>query len=165
MTKQTRREFLENSMFATLAAAAGNAGIGQLTYAAEEEGSSSPNERLRVAVLGVHNRGRSHMRGFMPRKDCEIAAIVDPDETIGVFDDEGLAGGIVYYGHRRVEILPRPPQVDAFFESGGRLMVLERWKIYWLDEVGRFEVLDSRREGRRELAVVRRTRRVTQASP
>ena len=83
MTKQTRREFLENSMFATLAAAAGNAGIGQLTYAAEE-GSSSPNERLRVAVLGVHNRGRSHMRGFMPRKDCEIAAIVDPDETIGM---------------------------------------------------------------------------------
>ena len=83
MSKQTRREFLEHSMFATLAAAAANAGVPRPGFAAEE-GSRSPNERLRVAVLGVNGRGRSHMGGFMPRQDCEIAAIVDPDENVGM---------------------------------------------------------------------------------
>ena len=102
MAKQTRREFLESSMFATLAAAAANAGINQITCAAEE-GSSSPNERLRVAVLGVHNRGRSHIRGFMPRKDCEIAAIVDPDETIGMTKgvrSSGIATALILRNQR-----------------------------------------------------------------
>ncbi len=48
-----------------------------------QEGSSSPNEKLRVVVVGVNGRGTSHIGGFGKRKDCEIAAIVDVDEAVG----------------------------------------------------------------------------------
>ena len=79
MSKQTRREFLENSMFAA-AAVAGSASV---VPALAAEGSKSPNERLRVAILGMNGRGQTHLGEFMKRKDCEIAAIVDPDELAG----------------------------------------------------------------------------------
>jgi hypothetical protein len=86
----------------------------------------------------------------------EAARLSAKDEVIGIFDDEGLAGGILYYGDRRTSILPRPPHVRHFLETGGRLIVLERWKLPWLAEVGRFEVLTTSREGRRQLAIVQR---------
>ena len=84
------------------------------------------------------------------------AALSHQDEVVGIFDDEGLGGAILYYGDRRVAILPRPPAVEAFLDRGGRLVLLERWKLPWLDEVGRFEVLGSARSGARELAIVER---------
>ncbi|MCH7988079.1 MAG: twin-arginine translocation signal domain-containing protein, partial [Planctomycetes bacterium] len=81
MTKQTRREFLENSMFAAAAAAATGSVASRQVFAAE--GSKSPNERLRVAILGVNGRGQSHLNAFMKRNDTEVVAIVDPDESVG----------------------------------------------------------------------------------
>jgi predicted dehydrogenase len=81
MSKQSRREFLENSMLATVAAMGASAAVSPQAQAAP--GSKSPNERLRIAVLGVHGRGRSHIGGFGRRNDCQIAAVVDPDEAVG----------------------------------------------------------------------------------
>ena len=60
MNGQTRREFLENSMFAATAAAmAGTTGLRPAM--AQEAASNSPNEKLRVAVLGVNSRGGEHI--------------------------------------------------------------------------------------------------------
>lgn len=81
MSKQTRREFLEQSMFA--AAAAAVAGSVPVSRSFADDASKSPNEKLRIAVLGVNGRGRSHLGGFVPRSDCEVVAIVDPDEAVG----------------------------------------------------------------------------------
>ena len=81
MAQQTRREFLENSMLAA-AAAVGSSGMAVPLFA-EEKQSTSPSERLRVAVVGVNGRGQSHIGGFGSRKDCEIAAICDVDEGVG----------------------------------------------------------------------------------
>ena len=80
MARQTRREFLENSMFAATAAAL--AGGSLVPHASAEEQSASPNERLRVAVVGLNGRGQSHLGGFMGRKDCEVVAVCDPDEAV-----------------------------------------------------------------------------------
>lgn len=79
MSKQSRREFLERSMFAA-AAALGGTTVPQRLFA---QASKSPNETLRVAVLGVRSRGQSHIGGFLGLEGCEIVAIVDPDEAIG----------------------------------------------------------------------------------
>lgn len=77
MSHLSRRQFLENSMFATAAAAlAGKTGR---AFSADEPAG----EKLRVAVVGVNGRGGSHIAGFGGRKDCEIAAIVDADEVVG----------------------------------------------------------------------------------
>ena len=40
------------------------------------------NDRIRVAVLGVNGRGKSHIRGFEPQKNVEVATLVDPDMQI-----------------------------------------------------------------------------------
>ncbi|RMG37946.1 MAG: gfo/Idh/MocA family oxidoreductase [Planctomycetota bacterium] len=82
MSRKTRREFLEEAF---LAAGAAMAAAGPMTFPTRSQGaeSSSPNERLRVAILGLNGRGRSHLAEYMRRKDCEIAAIVDPDENVG----------------------------------------------------------------------------------
>ncbi len=79
MARFSRREFLEDSLFA--AAAATLAASAQTAFAAEE-GSKSPNEKLRVAIIGVNGRGGAHISGFGKRNDCELAAIVDVDETV-----------------------------------------------------------------------------------
>jgi len=89
MSKQTRREFLEQSLLT--AAAAAVAGNVRPTHAAEvSKQSTSPNERLRVACIGVRGRGGSHLQHFGERKDCEIAAIVDVDEAVGQLNIESV---------------------------------------------------------------------------
>ncbi len=80
MSKRTRRQFLEDSMFATAAAVAASS-TPQLF--AEEEGSSSPNERLNVAVVGVRGRGGSHIGAFAGKKDSHITYICDADREVG----------------------------------------------------------------------------------
>ena len=80
MMKRTRREFLEDSMFA--AAAASVAGASTQVFA-EEKQSSSANEKLSVAVVGVRGRGGSHISAFAGRKDTEITYVCDADEGVG----------------------------------------------------------------------------------
>src|SRR4029078_3638956 len=59
-------------------------GTGLAVPASAAEESSSPNDVLRIAVLGLHGRGAAHLGGFLPRQDCEIVAICDPDERVGM---------------------------------------------------------------------------------
>jgi len=80
MTNRTRRQFLEDSMFAAAAVAASASPI--LTSSAGAQ-SSSPNERLRCAVIGCKGRGGGHISAYAARKDCEVAYIVDVDEKVG----------------------------------------------------------------------------------
>ena len=53
-------------------------------YAADEaaDKKQSPNDRLRVAVVGVHGRGMSHVNGFLGKNNCEIVTICDCDEAV-----------------------------------------------------------------------------------
>lgn len=80
MNQQSRREFLENSL---LMAAAASLAATRPTQAALVEDSNSPNEVLRVAVLGLNGRGQDHLGGYMRRKDCQVVAVCDPDSEVG----------------------------------------------------------------------------------
>jgi predicted dehydrogenase len=81
MTKRSRREFLEHSMFATAATLAA-ANATNLFAQEETKQSSSPNERLNVCVMGVNGRGASHIGGFSNRKDVRITHLCDVDSSI-----------------------------------------------------------------------------------
>ena len=85
MSKSTRRQFLEDSMFATaaLAAAAWQANPASRLFAEEAGGSTSPNDKLSVCCVGVRGRGVEHINSYLNRKDCEITWIVDADENVG----------------------------------------------------------------------------------
>ena len=82
MSKRTRRQFLEDSMFAAAAAVTATS-TGQL-FAQDEEESTSPNERLSVAVVGVKGRGGSHLGAFSGRKDTQVTYICDVDSEVGM---------------------------------------------------------------------------------
>ena len=79
MSKLSRRELLERSMWSAAAAAAASFRPG----AAFASGpSSGPNEALRMAVVGVKGRGMNHVGELAGRKDVQVAAIVDIDENV-----------------------------------------------------------------------------------
>lgn len=88
MAKRTRRQFLEDSMLVAAAAVATNGSTRLL--AQEEKQSSSANEKLGVAVVGVNGRGGSHIGAFAGRKDTEILYVCDVDTNVG----EGKANEI-----------------------------------------------------------------------
>jgi predicted dehydrogenase len=81
MSQSSRREFLERSMFAT-AAAVGMGSANPLGVAQEKE-PAGPNERLRVAVVGVRSRGKEHLDAYNKHAETEVAVVVDVDEVIG----------------------------------------------------------------------------------
>jgi len=77
MKKRTRRQFLQESVFAAAAISAAPM-ISSIT-----RGQTSANDKLLCAIIGVNGRGGSHISAFSSRKDCEIAYIVDIDENVG----------------------------------------------------------------------------------
>ncbi|MCA9151417.1 MAG: Gfo/Idh/MocA family oxidoreductase, partial [Planctomycetales bacterium] len=90
MSRRSRRQFLEDSMFA-VAAAAGASSASQLLAEETEAASSSPNEKLSVAIIGINGRGRSHRDAFLKREDCEITHICDADASVGERQADAVA--------------------------------------------------------------------------
>jgi len=81
MSHLSRRQFLEDSMFAAAAAVA--AGSGPLAFADDEKQSKSPNEKLNIACIGVNGQGSAHLKEFTDRKDVNLVAICDVDSAVG----------------------------------------------------------------------------------
>jgi predicted dehydrogenase len=75
-----RRVFLQRASLLSAAIAAGT----PLVATAEEKATTTglANERLKVAIVGVHGRGMSHVNGFNGKNNCEIVAICDCDEAV-----------------------------------------------------------------------------------
>src|SRR4051812_16761328 len=77
MIQFSRREFLEQSLFAAAALSGGLPAV-----AAEPRRRVGPNDKVRVAVVGVHGQGMVHVGRWLSLPDVEIAAICDPDESV-----------------------------------------------------------------------------------
>ncbi|HNR34864.1 MAG TPA: twin-arginine translocation signal domain-containing protein, partial [Candidatus Hydrogenedentes bacterium] len=67
----TRRQFLGATASAALVA--GTMGRGTVFGA---------NERIRVACVGIHGRGGSHIDGFSDLPDSEVVALCDVDAHV-----------------------------------------------------------------------------------
>ena len=59
----------------TFLAGAGAAVVSQLPAAR----ALGANDRIRIAVLGVHGRGQDHVASLMKQRDVELVALCDPD--------------------------------------------------------------------------------------
>jgi predicted dehydrogenase len=80
VSKLSRRDFVERSLMAASAALA----TGSLTNVirADESAASrkvGPNDKLRVAVIGVNGQGRSHVGEWLKNPDVDLVAICDVD--------------------------------------------------------------------------------------
>lgn len=75
MPRPTRRTFLKRAAAGAAAtfAIAGTRATGRVLGA---------NDRVRVAVAGIHGRGQTHLSGFAGMKDVEVAYLVDPDSRL-----------------------------------------------------------------------------------
>ena len=81
MTRLTRRRFVQLAAAGLGAAAGGiNAGfvIGGTKSSPKVVGA---NEKIRVAICGIHGRGGDHIKEYDKMQDVEIAYLVDPDST------------------------------------------------------------------------------------
>jgi predicted dehydrogenase len=57
--------------------------MGSFAAAAGAQGARpSPNDTIRVACVGVHGQGRTHIRRYSAMQNVEIAAICDIDESV-----------------------------------------------------------------------------------
>jgi len=84
MSELNRRRFLEDSMFAATAALAA-AGTSQV-LAADQRPSSSANDTLNVAVIGVRGQGNSHLtyHANPKHKGTQVTYVCDADRDIGM---------------------------------------------------------------------------------
>jgi predicted dehydrogenase len=89
MAHISRRTFLEQSLLAAASAAVWGSGCAAPVEPGPPQ-SKSPNERLSVAVIGVHGRGGDHVKAYAARQDCTLSYICDADSAVG----EKVAAGI-----------------------------------------------------------------------
>jgi predicted dehydrogenase len=77
MAEQSRREFIEGTakVGAGVVAAAGVLGTSKTAWA-------GANDKVRVAVIGIHGRGKDHIGGWNGLKNVEIATLCDVDENL-----------------------------------------------------------------------------------
>ncbi|MBT3482632.1 MAG: Gfo/Idh/MocA family oxidoreductase, partial [Opitutales bacterium] len=74
MSHISRRRFLQNtSMAGTSLLLAGTQASGKVFGA---------NDRLRIAVVGLNGRGKSHIAGWLEQPNVEIAYLIDPDKNV-----------------------------------------------------------------------------------
>jgi len=74
MSEQSRRDFMRN---AAMGAAAGVFMVG--TSRTSWVGA---NDRVRVAIIGIHGRGKDHLQNLLPMEDVEVATVCDVDERL-----------------------------------------------------------------------------------
>src|SRR5207245_11020591 len=73
----TRRDFLKSAAKTT----AGLGALGGITFLGHPERVFGANDRVRVAVCGLHGRGKDHLSAFSHLSNVEIAALCDVDEN------------------------------------------------------------------------------------
>jgi len=74
----SRRDFLKNMSMAAAVAA----GSRRLRALSPVQGGVGANDRVRVGIVGLRNRGQDHIRGFGALSNVEIAALCDIDDNV-----------------------------------------------------------------------------------
>lgn len=106
----TRRYFLKSAAAASAALA-----TTEFVQAQEKQRSSSPNEKVGIAVIGAGGRGSSHLSAFSGSADSEVLYICDVDENQaqrkmkGVEEKQGRAPKFLQDFRKVLE----DPSVDA----------------------------------------------------
>lgn len=74
--KPNRREFIQQTTKTTAGLVAAS------SFLTKNFANNSPNDRINVAVVGIHNRGIAHIRSLVAIPNVRIAALCDIDERL-----------------------------------------------------------------------------------
>jgi len=77
-TELSRRDFLKAGAGGT----AGLAAISSISFLSRPEKVFGANDRVRVAICGLHGRGMDHVRNYSRLHNVQIAALCDIDENV-----------------------------------------------------------------------------------
>lgn len=95
-----RRDFLEQAL-ATAVSSLAAAPLARIRAAESAGRPPGPNERLRVAVIGINGRGGSHVSGWIACPETELAVVCDCDPNVaGRFE-------------KQFATLPRRPEFES----------------------------------------------------
>jgi len=169
MARITRRDLLEDALFAstTVALAAGGA---QRAWAREAGPAKSfgPNDTIRVAVIGVRGRGKDHISGFLKTPGVEVATICDADlgvvaQAVQMVTKAGRPAPKVVQDLRHVM---DDPAIDAVsiatpnhWHSLAAIWAMQAGKDVYVEK----PVSHNVREGRVMVDTARKYRRICQA--
>ena len=79
MKNYSRRNFIKKGVSSTLGVSAG------LNLWGTSKNWAGANDRVRVAVVGIHGMGQTHIREFSALNNVQVAALCDVDENL--FDE------------------------------------------------------------------------------
>ena len=74
MNKLSRRRFIQSTSLAGASFFIAGTQVSGKVFGA--------NDRLRIAVVGLNGRGKSHISGWLEQPNVEIAYLVDPDQNV-----------------------------------------------------------------------------------
>jgi predicted dehydrogenase len=74
----TRRDFLKSAAKTTASLSA----LSSITFLPHPQRVMGANDRVRVAVCGLHGRGKDHLEAYSHVPNVEIAALCDVDESV-----------------------------------------------------------------------------------
>src|ERR1035441_8086534 len=83
-----RREFIKS----TARTGTGLAALGGISFFPKPERIFGANNRVRVAVVGLHGQGWQHVHEYSKMPDVEIAAVCDVDENVMNRSEERRVG-------------------------------------------------------------------------
>src|SRR5262249_20722699 len=75
----TRRDFVEQALMAATAALATGTGIQAMAAEDPPRQPVGPNDKIRVAVIGVNGQGGAHVGEWLRNPDVDLVAICDCD--------------------------------------------------------------------------------------
>ena len=84
----SRRDFLRSAAKTT----AGLSSLSGISFLTHPERVLGANDRLRVAVCGLHGRGKDHLAVFSRLSDVEIAALCQLHGRL-IHEDDAAVGG------------------------------------------------------------------------
>lgn len=138
-------------------------GLAALAQVALARARARLRARLAVPVIAAWAILMVVFQGAYPALDADkspraiaeaAAALTAPGRKIGLVGDPQMAGGLVYYGARRVDLLDNPHDIARFIAAGGRAIVVAEKKRDRVDRVMPSRVHFRAREGRRAVLVL-----------
>jgi predicted dehydrogenase len=94
--------------------AAGAGAAASILLGTSKTSWAGANDRVRIAVMGINGRGRSHLGGFSKLKNVEIAAICDVDSRLFPAVVKDLTkNGKAPRTEQDIRVLLEDPDIDA----------------------------------------------------
>jgi predicted dehydrogenase len=75
----SRRDFVEQALMAAAAALASGQGLSSTALAEEPKRQVGPNDKIRVATIGVNGQGGAHLGEWIKNPDVDLVAVCDCD--------------------------------------------------------------------------------------